>query len=390
MKIQSASVILAISVVNVNAAEEGLTYTPNNDVTSHSKIALDVLDISELIDAGNVTQAFEIYQDGKNREGKSLQAMARKDWVAAELNDVSDYDAYAALFNQGDGEPFLDSFNRDAMFCNNTFEGHTTDMCKIAAKKNLVCTGLQYAQYEAINAIQYGNEKNWDELYAFWNGVYDESIDIRVNSGGPAEVQIKRDSDFGTSFHEDSLKAIIDGQKAFSSGTVDTAKLIQAYDDFNKANLATFTQAALKYSALFDEKDLEQTKVDGKWGEGYTYFRCGAGLMDPELALYIDYVLDPRDKKGVDLTPKETVCKIVNKMLSLEEIGMGVKIGDLNIEKYLPTIKADCGLNSLSHAEGVYRSKNERVWIPIIGILVVIGLYIGGYFVVKRRKEHQL
>jgi len=59
---------------------------------------------------------------------------------------------------------------------------------------------------------------HWDELFAFWNGVYDETIDSRVNSGGPGAVQKKRDSDFGTSFRESSLQAIIDSQQAFSGG----------------------------------------------------------------------------------------------------------------------------------------------------------------------------
>ncbi len=392
MKFLSARLVLpvlaATTVSLVNAAEEGLTYTPNKDVTAHSKITLDQLDIKDLIDAGNFTGALDIYQNGKNREGKSLQAMARKDWVEAGLEDVSDYDAYAALFNQGDGEPFLDSFNLDAMNCDGSFAGQTADMCAISAKKNLLCTGLLYAQYEGINAIQYSNEKNWDELFAFWNGVYDETVDSRVNSGGPGAVQASRDGDFGTSFREASIQAIIDGQTAFSGDSVDTAKLTKAYEDFNRANLATFAQATLKYSGLFDEKDLDQAKIDKKWGEGYTYFRCGAGLIDPELALYINYVLDPRDKMGMTLTPKETHCKIVKKMLSLEEIGMGLKIDDLKIEAYSPlaTIKADCGLDSLEHAEGKSSkgSKSERAYLPVIGMLVVVGLYVAGYFVTRK------
>jgi len=379
--------ILILATLTRAADEEtpGLTYTPRKDVTQHSKIALDQLDIKALIDAGNFTEALDIYVNGKNREGKSLQGMAQKDWVAAGLEDTSEYDAYAALFNQGDGEPFLDSYNLDAMLCNRSFEGQTPEMCAIAAKKNLLCTGLQYAQYEGINAIQYGNEKNWDELFAFWNGVYDEDVDERVNSGGPGAVQKSRDGDFDTSFREASLQAIIDGQAAFKDGSVNTPKLEAAYEDFKKANLATFAQATLKYSALFDEAGLEQAKIDKKWGEGYTYFRCGAGLMSPELALYINYVLDPRDKMGMTLTPKETHCKIVKKMLSLPEIGMGVKMSDLNVENYLPTIKEDCDITSFDHAKSKYYSKGsktERVWIPFLGLLVVGSLYIVGYKIV--------
>jgi hypothetical protein len=378
--------LVAASVVNADESDEGLTYTPNNDVTKHSKITLDQLDIKALIDDGNFEEALEIYKNGKNREGKSLQMMAQKDWEAAELENTEDYEAAAALFFQGDGLPFLDSYNLDAMNCNNSFEGMTTDMCAISAKKNLLCTGLLYAQYEGISAIQNSNEKNWDELFAFWNGVYDESVDSRVNSGGPGAVQASRDKDFQTSFREASIQAALDGQKAFE-GTLDKTKLTKAYEDFKKANLATFAQATLKYSALFDEEGLEQAKIDKKWGEGYTYFRCGAALMEPELALYINYVLDPRDKQDMELTPKETHCKIVRKMLSMESIGMGVKMGDLNVEAYLPTIKADCDITDFKHAEGAYKSKSERVFIPFIGLLVVISLYIVGYNIVSSKKE---
>jgi len=382
MKLFAAPLLLAFSAVHAAAEEEGLTYTPNNDVTAHSKIALDQLDIVDLIKAGNATAALDIYKNGKNREGKSLQGMARKDWVAAEIEAVSEYDANAALFNQGDGEPFLDSFNLDAMHCNGTFAGQNDAMCAISAQKNLLCTGLLYAQYEGVQAIQYSNEKNWDELFAFWNGVYDETVDTRVNSGGPGAVQQSRDNDFGTSFRQDSLQAIIDGQAAFAGDSVNTAKLTTAYEAFKKANLATFVQATLKYSSLFDAAGLEQDLVDKKWGEGYTYFRCGAGLMDPELALYINYVLDPRDKMDMTLTAKETHCKIVNKMLSLPEIGMGLTLDDLNVQ----SIKEDCGITDFTHAEGAYSkgSGNERAYIPVIGMFVVFGMYVAGYYVVTK------
>merc|ERR1711997_42936 len=103
-------------------------------------------------------------------------------------------------------------------------------------------------------------------------------------------------------------------------------------------------------------------------------------MGDPELALYIDYVLDPRDKKDVDFTPKETVCKIVDKMLSLPSIGMDIVLDDLNIENYLPTIKEDCDIEEFKHAEG-YKKKSEyvRSYIPFIGFLTVCTIYAIGF-----------
>lgn len=378
-----AFVILSAYALSVHGEESdsGLTYTPNNDVTEHSKIALDQLDIKAAIDANDTVTAKDIYINGSNRPDNSLQMMAQKDWAAAGLEDLSLYDSYAALFRPGiEGESYLDAFNLDSLDCNGSFEGQSSTMCSISFKKNLLCTGLAYAQYEGVKAIQNENEKNWDELFAFWNGVYDSSVDERVHSGGPGAVQKSRDGDFGTSFRETSIQAIIDGQDGFKDGKFNKEKVEKAFEDFNKANLATFAQATLKYAGIFDEEGIEADKKDKKWGEGYTYFRCGAGLMDPELALYIDYVLDPRDKKDVVFTPKETVCKIVDKMLSLPSIGMGVMLDDLNVETYLPTIKADCDIEDFEHAEG-YKGKSDyvRSYIPFIGFLTVCTIYAIGF-----------
>jgi hypothetical protein len=389
MKFLNIPLLLSLAISSVTVAVQGLTYTPNNDVNDHSKIALDQLDISDAIDVFNTALALDIYTNGKNRAGKSIQEMATKDWAAAGLEDVADYDAFAALFYQ-EGEPFLDTYNLDAMNCNGTFSGQSQEMCDIAAKKNLICTGLLYAQYEAVNSIQYKNEKNWDELFAFWNGVYDETVDSRVNSGGAGAVQKSRDADFGTSFLDASIQAMKNGQKAFSGSSVDTDRVTKAYDDFKRANLATFAQATLKYASLFDEEGLEQAAMDTKWGEGYTYFRCGAGLMHPELALYINYVLDPRDKLGQVFTPKETYCKIVKKMLSLPDIGYGLTLDELNLGNYpsTSTIKEDCGLDSIKHAEGLYYSDgNYRNYVPVLELLVVVCMYFASYIFVTRKRK---
>lgn len=395
MKLCTSTLILVASLASLSpTAAIGLTYAPNNDVNDHSMIALDTLDITAAIDSNNVTLALDIYTNGKHREseGKNLQAMAAKDWVQSDLENVEDYVSFAALFHN-EGSAFLDSYNLDAMQCNGSFAGLSDDICKTAAKKNLICTSLLYAQYEAVNAIQYSNEKNWDELFAFWNGVYDAALhssDV-LNKGGAGAVQASRDADFSTSFRELSIEALREGQEAFSGSSVNKEKLIEAYEEFKKANLATFTQATLKYALLFEEAGLEQSAIDSKWAEGYTYFRCGAGLMNPELALYINYVFDPRDKSDMILEPKATYCKIVKKMLSLPEIGYGLTLDDLNMSGYAPTssIKEDCGLESLKHVKGMYYGSNGdlRTYVPVLELLVVICIYFGSYIFLTRKSK---
>eukprot|EP00547_Thalassionema_nitzschioides_P002386 CAMPEP_0194199016 /NCGR_PEP_ID=MMETSP0156-20130528/188_1 /TAXON_ID=33649 /ORGANISM="Thalassionema nitzschioides, Strain L26-B" /LENGTH=498 /DNA_ID=CAMNT_0038923851 /DNA_START=82 /DNA_END=1578 /DNA_ORIENTATION=+ len=359
-KLIFASLLISFSAIKADVSTdvtETIGYTPNLDVIDHSKAGLDQLDISGIIDepGNDWTEAIDIYINGRNRATKSFQGMARKDWAAAGVEDLSIYEAYAALLNYpGDAEPFLDSYNLDALNCNGTFEGHSRRLCDISIKKNLLCTGLQYAHYEGVKAVQNNNEKNWDEMFAFWNGVYDDSVDSRVNKGGPGSVQSSRDKDFGTNFKQESITALLAGQEAFgkeANGEISEAelkeKLQAAFDKFNRANLATFAQATIKYSANYAKEGLSSEYVDNTWGEGYTYFRCGAGLMDPAIAVYINSVFDPRDKKGADVTPLEVHCNILRRMLAEKDIGYNLKVSDLNVEEYFPNVKNDCGIDSL-------------------------------------------
>lgn len=396
MKYFSVPVLLAAS-----AAADGVMYAPVNDVTSHSKILLDVVEMQDLIGAGNKTGGMTIYTEGKYRKdkGKTVQMMAQKDWVAAGLEDTTDNDNFASLFRQDhidSTNTYLETYNMDAMNCDGSFAGESDDMCKISAKKNLICTALSYSLYEGISSIQYGNEKNWDELFAFWHGVYDEEVDSRVGQGGPYGVQQSRDNDFQTDFQTQAMEAAIEGQKAYKNGALtDQEKLKDAYDAFAKANLATFAQATIKYSKQFEEQGDDIAKKDKKWGEGYTYFRCGAGLMRGELASYIDWLLDPRkyDAAHADRGSSNgnTVCKILKKMLSLPEIGQGVQVSDLNVEAYFPDIKTQCEIESFDHAEGAFysskKSGNKRTWIPVVSFITVLSVYAFGYFKITRTER---
>merc|ERR1712048_330072 len=132
------------------------------------------------------------------------------------------------------------------------------------------------------------------------------------NKGGPGAVQSSRDKDFGTSFKEETVDALLAGQEAFeqhSIGSLSDAELAEElqtqFDRFNRANLATFAQATLKYSLTYSTAGLLPDARDKNWGEGYTYFRCGAGLMDSAIAVYINFLLDPRGKSADDIVEKE-------------------------------------------------------------------------------------
>jgi len=400
MKYFAALLLILSSLVQAAEETQTLIYTPNNDVTTHSKIALDAVDITSAIDAGLYTTALDIYSNpnGTNRPGKNFEMMAQLDWAAAGIKDVQDYDRYAALFSKVDGEPYLDKYFLDAINCEGTFAGSSRQLCDMSAKKNLFCTLQSYALYEGVKTIQMGAEKTWDELFAFWNGVYDETVDDRVEAGAPGAVQKSRDTDFGTSFRQDSIQALIDGQKAFvgkPAGEPDREALTKAYNAYKRASVGTWAQATLKYAALFDQ-ETDPSTIDGKWAEGYTYFRCGAGLMNAELAVYTDWQFDPRGKNTTAYVAtvdesERMVCKILKKMLAVPEIGYGLQVDDLNLENYakLSNIKDVCGIESFEHVDGQSsysssKSGSERVWIPFLGLLVVVLIYIVGFRKAKR------
>merc|ERR1712157_500749 len=81
----------------------------------------------------------------------------------------------------------------------------------------------------------------------------------------------------------------------------------------------------------------------GAWAEGYTYFRCAAGLLDADLATFIDYEFDPRSRSTL---PSGLFCKFVKEMLSVGDIGQGLTIQDLQVLNFIPSAETDCGLTA--------------------------------------------
>ena len=67
MKLFTIYVLFPASAAAAAAADEDddVLSIPVNDVTSHSKILLDVVEMQDLIDAGNKDEAMTIYTEGK-------------------------------------------------------------------------------------------------------------------------------------------------------------------------------------------------------------------------------------------------------------------------------------------------------------------------------------
>jgi len=265
---------------------------------------------------------------------------ATKNWTAAVPNDekfIEIKKAYEAVL----GEDFLDSYTTDAINCSGEFDGSSPKLCSIAAKKNLHCTAISYSQYEGAKSIANSNEKNWDEMFAFWHGVYAEDDKDNFLQGGGAVVQGKRDTDFETGYKMAALKALNDGQKAVQADPVDKEALQAAFDAFNAAHVGSFAQATMKYAKSMKDAT-EQSDIDKYFAEGYTYFRCAAGLFDADLATFIQDLFDPRGvKAGAE---PEVYCAIAKKMAATADIGYGVSINDLNLEFKYANITNECDI----------------------------------------------
>jgi len=330
MKLAIATFFLSLSSASASAS-----YTPIEDVVPHSNMARDVALINDLVGTDN-DAALTIYTEGKSREGKTLQMMATKDWAGAGADDTIKKQ-YAAIL----GVDYLESFNIDAMTCSGSWEGKSDTMCTIATKKNLICTHLDYALYEGEKAIANASQKNWDELYAFWHGVYLEGDEL-FGKNTPHAVQGKRDGNYGTGFSDASFAALNNGKDALQEETVSTFKVRNAFNQFIQANAATFGgQATLKYAYETGMKTGDDQ--DKPWAEGYTYFRCAAGLLNADLANTINADFDPRTNESF---PDGLFCKFVKEMISVGDIGQGISVKDLQILNFIPSAETDCGLTA--------------------------------------------
>merc|ERR1719264_742463 len=90
--------------------------------------------------------------------------------------------------------------------------------------------------------------------------------------------------------------------------------------------------------------DLTEDKKDAKWAEGYTYFRCAAGLFDPSFATYVEKNFNPL--KNSFPSDNKMYCGIAEKMHTTSDLGYGVNMKDLGTGTFDATkmIADECGL----------------------------------------------
>jgi len=314
-------------------------YVPTEDVTDHSLSAVDSSKVTELVSLPDWAEAYSYYtsQTARANPDSTLQGYATKDWVASGAPDD-----ILQNYNNILGENFLDSYNTDATQCSGTFDGRSDAFCGTAAKKNVLCTTLSYALYEVAKAgSDAGSEKNWDEGFAFWNGLYEAEVDdVAIGAYSSGAIQESRDGNFMSNNREASC----DGFKAGQNG--DMATKNAAIGDIAVGLVTTFSQAILKYSAEMIPAQAagDTDKVDAKWAEGYTYYRCAAGLFDADFAAYVEGRFSPF--KNDYPTGNEMYCELAAKMHETSDLGFGVSMNVLGSENFGATqnVSIDCGL----------------------------------------------
>jgi len=328
-----------LSLFLAAGANAGYTcnYVPTEDVVDHSKSAIDVSKVTDLVVADDKAGALTYYtsQTARSSDSKTLENTAKKDWAASGAPDDI-YQNYVSIL----GADFLDSYNKDSIQCTGAFAGKSAGMCATAAKKNVMCTTLAYGLYEvAKSGGPEGTEKNWDEGFAFWNGLFEEELDgVGLGKYAGGAIQDSRDGNFETSNKMTSCNGFKNGQ-----GQSKDQKNTQI-GTIAQGLVATFSQAVLKYSAEMVADDTEEGKRDAKWAEGYTYFRCAAGLFDSDFAAYVETEFSPLTNEFP--TGQEMYCKLATKMHETTDLGFGVNLKDLGTSSFGATqnIASDCNL----------------------------------------------
>ena len=312
MKFSTATLTL------LSLTSSSLAYDTANDVTNAFNSAKDVASITSKV---GTDAAYTEYTSGAGNFDSTIQNLAQ----GAEGPFLA---GFTALF----GESHLDTFTSNGLQCNGSFAGQSQDICDMMAKKMLLCTTLGYSWtqgYKAIAAAESGDGAEavrlWDEFYAYWWG--------DNGSSSAAEVQSKRDLDFGTSFKDDAMNAMMAGQTSAQATPPDVTGMSTAMTNFNKAIVSTFAQATLKYAFRAEVAEANTDTEDIQWAEGYAYFACAAGIMDSDLADFVNEKLDPRRMETV---PDGLFCEIDSKMQNTTDIGAGTTYASLKRFKDTP------------------------------------------------------
>ena len=260
-------------------------------------------------DPCNYASAKDVYENGGNSAKgdsfRTLSGMAARDLTGEEF-----YAGFLSLY--GPSVSFADDFSRAALDGAGAFTGKSDMVRMTAAKKNNFCTLLMYTNHEvheALGKAEAGvalhatDNKYWDEVFAFFHGL--------DGTDAPYEVATKRDADFGTAHAAAALAAITAGQQA--ARDADRDALAAKAAEFNKAAVATFIQAALKYSYIVQAAGTAPESEEGakSWAEGYTYWRCAAGAVaavDLAAARAVDSLFTV-DQAAADLDA-QLYCKI--------------------------------------------------------------------------------
>mmetsp|Transcript_77672 Transcript_77672/g.150064 ORF Transcript_77672/g.150064 Transcript_77672/m.150064 type:complete len:498 (+) Transcript_77672:56-1549(+) len=246
-------------------------YCPVSDVVQHSRIALDIRDVTAELNKSppDFTAAKKIYKEGKNSMGSSgkrtLLGMASRDSTGEVF-----FDTFVAMYGSAG---FQEDFLGEAFDGTGNFTGTTENFRVVAIKKALLGVALVYASHELESAqnkaaqgmlTDNGAPHAWDEGWAFLYGV--------DGTSSAYEVSVKRDKDYTGVDVAPSLAPIFnEGLKAVR-GSYNAATARAAANGIYNAWVVTYLRAAHKYSYKMQKAYDAEDHI-----EAYTYWRTIAG-----------------------------------------------------------------------------------------------------------------
>lgn len=257
-----------------------VSYQPQNDVSEHLKIDLDLQAMDTGLQAGNYTEAYKWYNIGGNsiKTSGAIRTVRGFSTTTSTLSGEKWYEIYANYW----GIPaYADNFTSSACLGTGDFTASTSPVISSTARKEGCLKGAQYQNvwmyvvHELEAAIEDCEARvigaHWDEAVAFYTGstVVDGTSSSGYSLYGVAE---KRCLDFGTCTIEDDDS----GYTAQVNGKV--FELFEKGQDYQYAYRCTdmeatkealvvqfaipLIQGVLKYAYLADVQGSEKQRAE--------------------------------------------------------------------------------------------------------------------------------
>mmetsp|Transcript_29782 Transcript_29782/g.50020 ORF Transcript_29782/g.50020 Transcript_29782/m.50020 type:complete len:881 (-) Transcript_29782:77-2719(-) len=282
-------------------------YTPVSDVSSHSKLALDICEIERLVAEDNYDRVREVYHNGLNAavEMRNLNTLAERQSTSELWAQYSDYHKDLTFIDKFI-ETALDSWettygaNKGKARQQVVKKGSRDILMHLSIIDELDAALVQLKKSPSQTGVASGAPSNWDKAWAYYYGSQDTKA-----CGAPYNTVQDRAKDFGTQeastplAHKHILAAFLSGQEGCRAGdAAGIEKAVQARAVIVKQLRIPAMQGVLKYSNSVDNDITADASSDAikHQAEAWVFLRAIAAqlhLKDPIGAAELTRRLDP-------------------------------------------------------------------------------------------------